>query len=452
MRPVKGVDLAGARVTVMGLGRFGGGLGVTRWLARAGARVLVTDTAQPESLKGPIASIRPLIDQGSVLLRLGGHDPADFASADMVIANPAVPKPWANPLLSAARDAQVPITTEIQLVLDQLPDVARTIAVTGTAGKSTTASLIAHALGELGQRVELGGNIGGSLLDRIGSLDPSAWVVLELSSAMLWWLESPASRVAVVTGFAPNHLDWHGSQEHYRLSKQRLVDALKPGSTAVLGPTVADWPTPRAVEVVRVGSQGTSPDLRIPGAHNALNARLAAEAVHALGVPGIDRMRALGACSSFNGLAHRLERVASVRGVDAINDSKSTTPEATRLALEALKERPGLRHVHLIAGGYDKGADLGPIARVACELAGLYAIGQTAEAIVSASDGYAVGCGVLSNAVRRAWHSARPGDTILLSPGCASWDQYSNFEERGRAFVDAFAALESDRPPPDPGP
>ncbi|MEO1130329.1 MAG: Mur ligase family protein, partial [Planctomycetota bacterium] len=172
----------GARVTVMGLGRFGGGLGVTRWLAEQGADVLVTDLALAEQLDDSIASIRDLIDDGSVELRLGGHNISDFTTCDVVIANPAVPKPWENRFLRAAEAAGIPITTEIRLTVERLPNRDHTIGVTGTAGKSTTSAMIAHLLRDQGKRVWLGGNIGGSLLANLHVMTGDDFVVLELSS------------------------------------------------------------------------------------------------------------------------------------------------------------------------------------------------------------------------------------------------------------------------------
>ena len=161
-------QFAGRRITVMGLGRFGGGVGVTRWLCSQGASVTVTDLARQDELVEPVELIRSLIEAGQVTLRLGGHREEDFHSADLIVANPAVPRPWENRYLNAARNAGVPITTEIELLVHRLPNRARTIGVTGSVGKSTTTAMIHHILSRLTPPAHLGGNLGGSLL---GSLE-----------------------------------------------------------------------------------------------------------------------------------------------------------------------------------------------------------------------------------------------------------------------------------------
>ena len=222
------MQLKDARVTVMGLGQFGGGLGVTRWLLARGARVLLTDRDPRERLERPLAELAEACESGAVTLRLGGHDERDFADADLVVANPAVPVPWDNAYLRAAREAGTPVTTEIRLAVDEL-DRDRTVAVTGSAGKSSTSSMIALLLDDAPRTARLGGNIGGSLLG--AAARPGEWTVLELSSAMLWWLgegaawaglEPWSARVAVLTNLAPNHVDWHGSLTHYMRSKAEI--------------------------------------------------------------------------------------------------------------------------------------------------------------------------------------------------------------------------------------
>ena len=180
--------LEGARVVVMGLGNFGGGAGVARWLAQQGASVLLTDVQPEEALRASLAPLADYMAQGRITTALGGHNVADFTTCDMVVANPAVPKPWDNRYLRAARAAGIPITTEIRLVTERLPARERVIGITGSAGKSTTTAMISHMLARLGERVHTGGNIGGSLLNAVSDVSPADWVVLELSSAMLHWL------------------------------------------------------------------------------------------------------------------------------------------------------------------------------------------------------------------------------------------------------------------------
>lgn len=427
------MDLKGAKVTVMGLGRFGGGIGVVRWLAQRGARVLVTDLEPPDELAASVAKIDDLVRSSAVTLRLGGHDEADFATADLVVANPAVPAPWHNRYLEAARHARVPVTAEIRLAIDQLPAGVRTIAVTGSVGKSTTSALIHHALTTCGQTTLLGGNIGGSLL----GVHSASCVVLELSSFQLHWLAETGGwspHVAVVTNIAPNHLDWHGTMEHYTASKQAVLRSQRPGDHAVLHESLAKWPTvPGVVGTVVPAAAGVA-GLRIPGAHNASNGAMALAACKAA-FPSLTPAALADAMRSYPGLPHRLQFAGEIAGVRYFNDSKCTTPQACETAVRAFEETPGLAHLHLIAGGYDKGSDLSSIGALAPRLAGLYTIGATGPAIAAAAGGRAVECGTTEAAFARARDAAKPGEVVLLSPACASWDQFTNYEERGELFV-----------------
>ncbi len=407
----------------MGLGRFGGGAGVTRWLIEKGAHVLVTDLQSAQKLGASLSEIEGLPESGRLTLHLGGHDVADFETADLVVVNPAVPTPWANRYLEAARAAGVPITTEIRLLVERLPR-QQVIGVTGTAGKSTTAAMIHHILANSGRRARLGGNIGGTLLCELEAIEADEWVVLELSSAMLYWLGEEATdqpgwspHVAVLTNLEPNHLDWHGSFEHYQRCKRSIFAHQRPADhslkTEDLDPGAPPVP------------------LRVPGRHNQANARLAVAV--ACTVSDLTPARAGEILGDFRGLPHRLQLVAERDGKRFYDDSKSTTPPATCLAVDTFDDAG---HVHLIAGGYDKGVDLSCIASIAQRLAGLYTIGATGRQLASAAagHGHAEYVESLDEAAGRAFGRMKVGDVLLLSPGCASWDQFDNYEQRGDAF------------------
>jgi len=495
----------GTRATVMGLGRFGGGIGVTRWLAVQGARVLVTDQAPAEKLRDSLAAIADLVDAGCVALRLGEHREEDFTGADLLVANPAVPRPWENPFLRAAQGAGVPITTEIRLVVERL-DRSKVIGVTGSAGKSTTSAMIHHVLRGLGYGAHLGGNIGGSLLAALRdprlrsrsrpqaglparhdtrtnrqssiinrqstSIQPDDLIVLELSSTQLYWLGAGigfadargwSPRLAVITNITPNHIDWHGSFGHYRESKLNIARFQSDDDGVLDG----------GEECSHI-FKNVSMSLRVPGAHNERNAVMACRVVQAMTGDSLEACAA--ALEDFAGLPHRLQLVAERDGMRFYNDSKSTTPEATVLAVESFDDPS---RIHLIAGGSEKGSDLSPISDLAPLLAGLYTIGLTGERILAAlpppcqggtsassvEPGQGVGrsfeepaalhplpspppqrgggsiapfaryCQTLDLAIECALARMRTSDILLLSPGCASFDQFTNFEARGEAFT-----------------
>ena len=423
-------DLRDRRVVVMGLGRFGGGVAAARYLSNRGASVIATDVADAEALGGALDQL-PGLD---LTLRLGGHRREDFEQADLVIVNPAVPRPWSNPYLDAARSGGARLLTEIRLAIGDRP-AKHLVGITGSAGKSTTAAMVHHALRlarpDLNPR--LSGNIGGSLLDDPPS--PDATVVLELSSFMMHWLSGdggqPEDRattgIAAITNIAPNHLDWHQTLEHYEACKRSIAS---PSPTCprpvLLQPSETTKPGEAAIPLL------------LPGGHNQENARfalrIAIEHIRLRDPESIEdglEEDLRSALSSFEGLPHRLESLGEIRGARIFNDSKSTTPEATLLAVDAFEDPS---RVHLIAGGYDKGTDLGPIAALVPRLASLQAIGATGPALEA---GGAELAGRLDAAVDAIFRSVKPGDVVLLSPGCASWDQFINYEQRGAAFQEA---------------
>jgi UDP-N-acetylmuramoylalanine--D-glutamate ligase len=431
--PPSAIDESIRRVTVMGLGRFGGGLGVARWWLDRGRDVLVTDQATEDALACSVASLREHEHQAQLNFRLGEHREVDFTETDLVVANPAVPMPWANPYLQSAWAAGIPVTSEIAIAVSHL-DRRHVIGITGTAGKSTTAAMTHHMMSRCGVRSMLTGNIGGSILSNLEELDQLDVIVLELSSAMLWWLGAtddapPGSpnwspHVALTTNIGVNHIDWHGDEAHYRACKKGITRHQHPGDHEL---------TAREHDELL--------PLAVPGLHNQSNAQLALEAVALMECAS--RAQAIEAVSTFPGLPHRLERLPSCGTNACFNDSKSTTPAATMLAIDAMQDPS---RVHLIAGGYDKGIPLNELALRCRSLAGLYTIGATGPTLADGSGG--TDCGTLESAVACAVSRMRADDVLLLSPGCASWDQFDNYEQRGdrfRTILDAITSTPSPR-------
>jgi UDP-N-acetylmuramoylalanine--D-glutamate ligase len=398
----------GLRATVMGLGRHGGGAAAARYLAERGAIVTVTDLADAASLAESTAA---LADVPIERFALGGHREEDFTNADLVVVNPAV-RPD-NRIVELARNSAARITSEIELFLDACP--AKVIGVTGTVGKSTTAAMAAAAIEASGRRVWLGGNIGHSLLADLPRIRLDDWVVLELSSFQLHWLGDSVRwpRFSALTNFAPNHLDWHPSVEHYRQSKQRLLD--------------------RAEHVIEPWHEEHVPSLKVPGSHNRANAALAAACAAAAGADEGSIQRAL---AEFDALPHRLTLVAEIDGRRFYNDSKATTPEAAIAALESM-ERP----TWVLLGGLDKGVDLAPLARaVAHSARGAAVYGAVARKLDDLFAAYAPQlphhrCKTLDDAFAWCFQQSREGEAILLSPACASLDQFRDFAERGERFA-----------------
>lgn len=453
------LSLEGKRVLVMGLGRLGGGVPATRFLVEQGAEVTVTDQSSAKDLTKSVEALSDL----DLRYRLGGHDERDFSDIDLIVANPAVPV--ASPFLAVARTHRVPITTEIGLFLARCPSPV--YAVTGSSGKTTTATMLGAMVQRRWKDAKVGGNMGVSLLGEVGTLGDVTPVVLELSSFQLRHLGAMAwsPRIAVVTNFSPNHLDVHGSLDDYRRSKQAILVNQTSEDVAVLNRDdgdVAGWATSaRKVWFGVVDSAGSSrasdgssvlaiedsivadgevlvdvADLRIPGRHNVANACAASAAALAAGVSPEDVSNVL---RSFEGVEHRLESLGEVDGVTFVNDSIATSPDRTIVALEAVDG--GLV---LIAGGYDKGIpfdDLGR--RIAERVRCLVLVGESAEAIERAVPSGAKTVVQHAESFDAAVNVARglaiSGETVLLSPACASYDLFLNFEERGRRFKDLVA-------------
>jgi len=445
------LNLRDQNVVVMGLGRFGGGIGVTRYLVAQGAKVLVTDALPEKELTKSMDKLRDL----PIEYRLGEHQHEDFKLADIVVVNPAV-DPRSNPYLQTAIENRAQLTSEIRLLVAALPPRTRVIGITGTAGKSTTTAMIGnifqhcHTTG----KTWVGGNIGGSLLPHVQQITDKDWVVLELSSFMLEGLvhEKWSPHIALLTNFTDNHLDRHGTLDAYAIAKQALFNHQTNSDIALFPPHLNHYFTSFGQYVPLHHPKENIP-LRVPGQHNQLNAHMALLVCEKA---GIDRQQALNVLSEFPGLPHRLQLVMEHESVRYFNDSKSTTPAAAILAIDAFPPPGSIPendprsdttsntacvsgNIHIILGGYDKQADLTQMAVHASDCCRvIYTMGQTGPAIAQAARGgkaQIVECKTLEQALLATTTRIHRGDVVLLSPGCASWGQFTNFEQRGNAFV-----------------
>jgi UDP-N-acetylmuramoylalanine--D-glutamate ligase len=450
-------NLAGKKVTVVGLGRFGGGVGVTRWLTGQGAKVTVSDQANADSLADSVNALAGL----DVTLHLGGHHLSDFTDTDLLVINPAVPKN--NPNIQAGLSAGIAWTTEINLFIQRCP--GRLVGITGSVGKSTTTAMIGEIL-RRHFRTFVGGNIGKSLLDDLPQIGQDAVVVLELSSFQLEDLPqigiSPS--IAVVTNLTPNHLDRHGTMESYAAAKKNIFKFQSPADCLILNSACAITSAWAKDAVGRVeyfdgridsddskNADAASPAARgaeafklcLPGAHNQANAQAAWTAVRQLGV---DRASAQAVLADFAGLPHRLAFVCqSAGGVKYYNDSKCTTPEGCMVAVRSFLPRQAV----VIVGGYDKHVSFDAMGQVLADRAkAVVAIGATKSQITAAIGAHRQDslpkvelADDFPSAVRAAAKLAGSGDAVLLSPACASYDMFDNYEQRGDLFVELVKKL-----------
>lgn len=448
-------DWHGRRVTVMGLGSFGGGVATVRFLAERGARVLVSDRKGETALADSISQLAGL---PKVEYCFGGHEWSHFEDAELVVLNPAI-RPD-DPLVERIRDTGVPASSEIELFW-QL-NRGRVIGVTGSNGKSTTTALTHHVLqaamaaGPMQNgRAWLGGNIGRSLLPHVDEIHSDDWVVLELSSFQLKALNQIQARpdVAVVTNFAPNHLDWHGTLQDYRESKQTLLRWQTEADYCVTtgDDEVATWPgiarriltgPDEEIQIGEARSEVALPAMKLRGQHNRQNALNAFAAVFAATAIRDNDANAslppsaIEAFSTFEPLAHRLAPVASAAGLTFYDDSIATTPESTVAALNSFDEP-----VVLLAGGSDKKLDLSEMAcAISNNVKAVALLGTTGpqldELIAKQNPGLnRFSAESLKSAFLWAVEQSSPGDAVVLSPGCASLDWFRNFQDRGDQFA-----------------
>ncbi len=450
-------DYRGKQVLVFGLGSFGGGVGAVKFLADRGAEISIVDRRPATDLTEAIAELRETRIQSWYS---DSDQNIDLSHIDLLVVNPAIRRD--HPLVLQALKTGIPLTSEMNLFWQH--NGSQILAVTGSNGKSTTTALW-HAILNARQtqrEVWLGGNIGGSLLPNVDRIATDDAVVLELSSFQLTDLDrlQVSPDVAVITNFSPNHLDWHADLEHYRWAKQTMLRWQTRVNIAVLNaddPDVRVWPVRgrrllfgltdhgeagtflRGEQAVWRwnGVETTFPLrewLKIPGRHNLANALAATAAALSCGVSLAQIKTGL---ENYQPLPHRLQFVGDVQGRKFYNDSLATTPESAIVGLQSFSEP-----VILLAGGYDKQVDLAEMAAaIASHVKAVALMGQTGPVLEELLKDSASGLVIskpqsdFRTAFDWAWHQSSPGDVILLSPGCASYDWFRNFADRGRQFT-----------------
>lgn len=431
---------------------FGGaksGVAAANYLAARGERVVLTDQA-PEDALPLVRDLDPRVERA-----LGGHPPDLFDDVGLVVLSPGIPR--SIPPLLEADSRSIPVISEVELAFRHLSGTV--VAITGSNGKSTTTALLGEILKVAGRDPVVAGNIGEALISRVDER-PRAYVV-ELSSFQLETVESFRANVALLLNITPDHLDRYRSMDEYAAAKHRIfrnqtaadfavVNADDPRTEPQTPARVLRFSSSRRLDegafleegrlVMRLdGTERAIPreTLRLAGIANAENALAAWLAARALGIDDVDTQIAMG---SFEGLPHRMVRVRTLSGVAWINDSKGTNVDATFKSLEGMEDG----RVLLILGGKDKKGEferLVPLVR--SKARAVLTIGAAAPRIAEALGDAAeiIPCETMERAVETAAARAREGDTVLLSPACASFDQYQSFEHRGRHFEELVRAL-----------
>jgi UDP-N-acetylmuramoylalanine--D-glutamate ligase len=443
------MELKGKKVLVVGLGKSG--LAAALFLRHRGAQVTVSDARSAEALAKDIPA---LLDEG-IMVETGGHGLLTFRRQDLIVVSPGVP--LNTPELAQVKSFGLPVIGELELAARFLK--GRTLAITGSNGKTTTTALVGEILQKAGKPTLVGGNIGVPVVELIDQSTDETWSVLEVSSFQLESTERFHPRIAVILNITPDHLDRHGSFENYALAKERIFAAQDESDVVVLN---ADNARAAQAAVRSVGKvyffsiehsvmQGAwvedgllvyragkdeplekiMPLSGVPlqGAHNVENVLAA---VCASRLAGVSAEQIRSGVEAFKAVEHRLEFVAKVDGVDFYNDSKATNVDATAKAVASFSTG-----IHLILGGKDKDSDYTQLAELLrTRVRAIYTIGSAAAKIESQLRGVVSihSCQTLEKAVSAAASAARPGEVVLLAPACSSFDQFENYEQRGRAF------------------
>ena len=457
------MELKNKRVLVVGLGRSG--VASAFFLQEHGARVIVSDSKSEAQLQTEVPA---LLDRG-ISIETGQHGERTFRDQDLIVVSPGVPSD--QPQLLHARTLGIPVIGEVELAFRFLQ--GKVLAITGSNGKTTTTTLVGEILSKSGKKTLVGGNIGTPVISLAGQSTADGLVVLEISSFQLESIQQFRPWIAAILNITPDHLDRHHTFQAYVDAKARIFENQRAehasenqqaGDFAVLN---ADDPTCVALKdkvkgpllwfsrqqrvengAFLVGDQvifrqngqeqpvlGRS-DIQLKGEHNVENI-LAAVAMTM--VAGCSAQQVRQAVKEFRAVEHRLELVSTINGIAFYNDSKATNVDATVKALESF---PG--NIHIILGGKDKGSDysvLNPLLRERAKR--IYLIGAASDKIASQiqSTTAVVRSGTLERAVRQALDAAKPGDVVLLAPACASFDQFENYEHRGRVFKELVQSL-----------
>jgi UDP-N-acetylmuramoylalanine--D-glutamate ligase len=453
------IELRGKRVLVVGLARTG--IATALFCAGRGASVTATESRPESEVVEAAAKLRA----AGCVLELGGHREETFLAQDLIVPSPGVPADAAP--IRAARARGIPVWSELELAYRFLK--GKLIGITGSNGKTTTTSLIAHLLETAGLPVILAGNIGTPLIARVEETSEGSVSVVEMSSFQLELIATMRPDISVFLNLTPDHLDRHASLDTYGRAKARIFENQTAADFAILNaddaPTVSYAPIRPQVfwfsrkQPVAQGAYVRGEEIifrrdaaeevlllveeiGLPGAHNLENVLAAVAAAR---LAGADAAAIAGGVRSFAGVEHRLEFAGEIRGVRYYNDSKATNVDATLKALDAFSGR-----VLIILGGKDKGSDYTVLQQSLREKAVLaLLIGAAAEKIASQISGSVPieRAGALERALEIAEHHAQPGDIVLLAPACASFDQFENYEQRGRVFKQIVRRLEEKAAP-----
>jgi UDP-N-acetylmuramoylalanine--D-glutamate ligase len=428
------IDVRDKLVAVVGMGKSG--LGALELLLSHGAKVRAIDSKPAADVRYRLATLGvDLVDQNE----------AAFGGAQLIVQSPGVP-------LETIPSTHVPVIGEVELAGYFLQGPS--IGITGSNGKTTTTALVGHILRESGIACQVGGNIGTAPTAMVERSRPEQWNVLELSSFQLETIYEFRAKVGVCLNVTQNHLDRHGTLDRYADAKARLFETQDESCFAVLNADnviAAGFARRTRAKVVWFGSEGivdgslllngeplmSISEIPLRGMHNVENVMAAAETARLAGAANA-QIRA--AVMTFAGVEHRLEFVRKVRGVDYYNDSKATSVDATLKAVDAF---PG--GLWIILGGKDKGSDYTPLRDpLRAKAKAVLLIGAAAAKIGAQLNGAVerIDAGDLETAVRTAAARAQAGDTVLLAPACASFDQFESFEHRGRVFKDLVRSLQ----------